>query len=171
MTIENQNGTSRKSSSKRILWAVLVLMVVVLSIIIFRLFTFQDEDTRFIVDLNNPENMVSTFAYSLAYNKLDNVRSYISKEKVDFIEFWSEHHHIDISKCKIPHDLDLSPVMMRSYDETIEAFRISFFFHRDCANYFYSFHVSDVVVERIGNKWQISDWKEICESTTEEYCY
>jgi hypothetical protein len=168
MTPENQSKISEKLSPKKIVW---VLCGIVLAIISICLFASQSNGSKFEANQNNPEDIAQAFAYSLAYNKLDNVKSYVTSDKWAFIDSWSTQHQPISPDCKDPNDVDLGPVTMSSYDSTNHSVFISFFFNQECPNYYYTFSVGGMLVELVDNKWQISEWDEICEDTLEEQCY
>jgi hypothetical protein len=173
MTAEIQSKMSEKLSPKNPFWILFGLVVVLLlAIILSCLFTLQANGSEFEANPHSSEDTVQAFVYSLAYNKLDHIRSYVSRDKWEFIDSWSTLHIPVSPDCKAPRDIDLGPVTMIGYDSNNQShLNYSFFFNRDCPNYYYTFSVGGVLVDLVNNKWQISGWDQICEETIEEQCY
>jgi hypothetical protein len=62
---------------------------------------------------DDAQGTVEAFAYSLAHNKLDGVKSYVSEDKWAFIDTWSTRHQAISPACKDPMDGDVGPMWAR----------------------------------------------------------
>jgi len=144
-----------------------VLLVTLLCVFVFQVPYWP----KFKANLNDAHDTIEAFAYSLAYNKLDQVKSYVSPDKRTFIDAWSKDHQAISLDCKEPDDPDLGAFWISSFDESTQMLSISFHFNQDCPDYFYRFSIREVNLKRVDNKWQVMDWSEICEVTKEERCY
>lgn len=119
---------------------------------------------------NDADDTIAAFAYSLAFNKLDGTKSYVAPDKWPFLDSWPTHHDAIPLDCKYPSDPDDGPFWIGGWDDGTHTTSVSFRFSLDCPDYFYSFHI-DGDLKRVDNKWQVVDWSELCERTTEERCY
>jgi hypothetical protein len=172
MATENQNYVSEKSSKKKGAWrSFAIFFTIILLVILACMFVFQILDwAKFEANPNNAYDTIQAFAYSLAYNKLDGVKSYISPSKWAFIESWPTRHEAISSHCKEPTDPDDGPSWMSSFDDNTQLLSMYFSFNQNCPDYFYMLRIS-AKLKRVDNKWQVIGWSEICERTTEEQCY
>jgi hypothetical protein len=163
---------AEKSPKKKL--ALLDFAIVFLAILlVFLLCVFVFEVpywSAFKANPNNSYDTIEAFAYSLAYNRLDGTKSYVSPDKWAFIDTWSTDHEAISLDCKYPDDPDLGSFWISSFDDIKQTLSISFSFKQDCPRYFYVFSIS-ADLKRVDNKWQVMDWSEICERTTEERCY
>ena len=172
MATDNQNynaAKSPKTNASRVIFIILLtfpLATILLCVLAFRI----AEWSTFKANPNNANDTVQAFAYSLAYNKLDVVKSYVSEDKWTFIDGWSKHHQAISQDCKSPSDPDDGPFWMSAFDDSTQTMLIYFSFNEECPDYFYMFHI-DADLKRIDNRWQVIGWREICERTTEERCY
>jgi hypothetical protein len=171
MATDEQNELSEKFSGKKALWITCGLIVALLLGAIFSCPIIKIDLFPFAANPNSAEDTTQAFAYSLAYNKLDHIKSYVSRNKWAFIESWPARHQPVSSRCKDYDDPDLGPFTISSYDSAESPHLISFFFMQDCPNHDYIFSVDGVIVERVENRWKISDWEKICEVMTVEVCY
>jgi hypothetical protein len=174
MSADKQNYLSEQSSkegNRRSLfryWLAGFLVIILLCLFALRIYKWS----TFRANPNNAYDTVQAFAYSLAYNKLDGVKSYVSEDKWTFIDDWSTQHQAISSHCKSPSDPDDGPFWMGGFDDGSHIISVYFDFREDCPGYFYSFRI-DANLERVNNKWQVTDWTILCERgrTLEEMCY
>jgi hypothetical protein len=172
MTTDNQNSVSENSPKKKaagvscpIMLAGLLAMIL-LCLLAFRIYKWS----TFKANPNNAYDTVQAFAYSLAYNKLDGLKLYVSEDKWAFIDDWSKHHQAISSDCKSPSDPDDGPFWMGGFDDSTQKMSVHFTFYEDCPDYFYMFRIN-ADLKRIDNKWQVVGWNELCERVGEERCY
>jgi len=172
MATDIQNSIAKNSSKKKavgvslaIVLAVLLAMIL-LCLLAFRIYKWS----TFKANPNNAYDTVQAFAYSLAHNKLDGMKSYVSEDKWTFIDTWSDHHQAISPACKSPSDPDDGPFWMGGFDDGTHTTSIYFTFNEDCPDYFYMFRIS-ADLKRVDNKWQVIGWSELCESAIEERCY
>ena len=144
-----------------------MLLMILLCVFVFQVPYWP----KFTANPNNAEDTVEAFAYSLAYNRLDGVKAYVAEDKWTFIDSWANDHEAISLDCKEPGDPDLGPFWVSSFDDSIQMLSISFAFQQNCPEYFYRFNISGVALKDVDSKWQIFDWVEICEETTERICY
>jgi len=177
MKAENQNKISEKLSPKIAFWIICGMVTVLfLALILSCLFTLQANGSEFEANPHSSRDTVQAFAYSLAYNKLDNIKSYVSHDKWEFIDSWSTRHKPVTPDCKDPDAVILGPSASYSSDPMNQShLNYNFDFNQECPNYDYTFSVTGVLVDFIDSKWQISEWDKICEETIkqviEEQCY
>lgn len=145
---------------------VALLLVILLCGFVFQIFHWL----KFKANPNDAYDTVEAFAYSLAYNKLDDTKSYVAPDKWTFIDSWSNRHRAISPFCHYPSDPDDGPFWMGGFDDGTHMTSIYFHFSKDCPDYFYTFRIS-VDLKIVDSKWQVIDWSELCERTTEERCY
>ena len=127
--------------------------------------------SNFKANPKDAQDTVQALAYSLAYNQLDGMKSYVSPDKWAFIDTWLTRHQALSPDCKAPEDSDVGPMWASSFDEGTQVASITFFLNQRCPDSFYTFRISDTKLKRVDGKWQVMDWLEICEGTAEEKCY
>jgi hypothetical protein len=161
-----------KKPSKKSSWLNFAIVATAL-LLVFLLCVFVFQVPYWPALVANPadaNDTVEAFAYSLAYNKLDGVKSYVAEDKWSFIDSWSTHHQAIPQSCNYPSDPDDGPFWMSSFDDGTQTRLIYFSFSQDCPNYFYVFRIS-ADLKQVDNRWQVIGWSELCERTTEERCY
>ena len=174
MAADNQSHVSVKSSKRKVarLNCTNVLLVLLVLIALCVLALRNPYRSVFDADPNNASDTIQAFAYSLAHNKLDEVKSYVSEDKWAFIDTWSTRHQAVSPDCKDLEDSDVGPFWSSSFDDSTQMASITFFLNQECPDSFYMFRISDAKLKRVDSRWQVMDWSEICERATEdEQCY
>jgi len=171
MTTETQNYDLPKYyTTKRILRGLAIAFGAYLMLNLICLLSFQIASQisyfeKRKANTNDTFDTAIAFAYALAYNQLDEAKSYVAPNKWAFIESWPTRHLTISHQCKDDADPDLGPSATGGSES------MTLFLVQDCPDYFYMLTVAEIVFKRVDNKWQVSDWSEICEKTKEERCY
>lgn len=110
-------------------------------------------------------------AYSLAYNKLDTVKTYVSEEKWGFLDSWSSIHSAVSPSCKPWDNPSGTDAIGSSSTEDPNTYRYAYWIDYDCPQYSYTFFI-DVNLSSINREWKITEWYEICETKgADKKCY
>jgi hypothetical protein len=118
----------------------------------------------FLANENDPADVALTFAYSLPFNEMAEMKSYLVQENWEFVEKWPEIHEAVSKECHIPWDPDFEYFMFGGQDNGGSS-SARLFYNYDCPGYWYTFYVYELELKRVDGKWQIVRWKEICEDT------
>ena len=117
----------------------------------------------FLADENDPSDVALAFAYSLPFNKMTEMKSYIVQEKWEFVEKWPEIHQPISKECLYPSDPDFQNTMMLGPVDNGGSSSVSLFYAYDCPDYGYWFDLGGLELKLIDGKWQIIRWEKICE--------
>ena len=153
------------------LGSVIVFVAILLAMSLFTFVFPSPYRSMFKANPDDAQDTVQAFAYSLAHNKLDGVKSYVSPDKWTFLDTWSTRHQAISLDCKDPTDSDVGPMWISSFDDSTQVASITFFLNQECPDSFYMFRISDAKLKRVDAKWQVIDWYEICEQAAEEQCF
>ena len=118
----------------------------------------------FLANENDPGDVALTFAYSLPFNEMAEMKSYVVQENWEFVEKWPDIHEAISKKCHIPWDPDFEYFMFGGQDNGGSS-SASLFYNYDCPKYWYTFSLDGLELKQVDGKWQIVSWKEICEDT------
>ena len=116
----------------------------------------------FLANENDPGDVALTFAYSLPFNEMAEMKSYLAQENWEFVEKWPEIHEAVSKECHIPWDPD-SEYFMFGGEDNGGSSSARLFYDYDCPEYRYTFYVDGLELKRVDGKWQILRWKDICE--------
>jgi hypothetical protein len=116
-----------------------------------------------ITDSSEPFQVALAFAYSLPYNEITKMKSYVVQEKWEFLDNWSKTHVPISEKCLYPWDADFQNTMIFGGNDVGGSSSVTLFYTFDCPEYSYWFDLTELELELIDGKWQIVSWKEICE--------
>lgn len=131
---------------------------------------FNFNKSRFIANQSDAADTTQAFAYSLAYNKLDNVKTYVAEDKWGFIDSWTLNHEAVSTECK-DWDHPWEPGMVGVCDPESNICSVAYWIDYNCPEYSYTFMV-DANLEFRNKKWEITSWTDICETKGEvEKCY
>jgi len=126
--------------------------------------------SRFIANQSDEVDTTRAFAYSLAYNKLDNVKTHVSEDKWGFIDSWTLNHEAVSTECK-NWDYPWEPDMVGVCDPESNFCLVAYWIDCTCPEYSYTFMVN-ANIEFRNKKWEITGWTDICEIKGEvEKCY
>ena len=117
----------------------------------------------FLANENDPSDVALAFAYSLPWNEMAEMKSYIVQEKWEFIETWPEIHEPIPKECRYDWDPDFQDTRLFGGSDNGGSSSVSLFYNYDCPEYWYGFYVSGLELKLIDGKWQIVRWEEICE--------
>jgi hypothetical protein len=138
---------------------------------LYALYTIVNfKESRFVAIRSNPFDTAQAFAYSLAYNRLDTVKTYVAKDKWDFIDSWGSTHEAISSECK-NWDNPSGVEFAGSPGIDGKTYIATYWIFHDCPEYGYALTVS-IELKLSDNGWEITNWTEICETKgAEEKCY
>lgn len=160
-SLKNQRNERIVKTGCTILIALpLVAIFVFITLLILSIFPPRN---IFLADKNEPSDVALAFAYSLPFNKMDEMKSYVVQEKWEFLDNWSEIHAPISKKCRYPWDPDFQNTMMFGGVDHGGSSSVSLFYTYNCPEYGYWFDLSELELKLINGKWQIVDWEEICE--------
>ena len=165
-----QRNDQDKSFKRFFLLSCSVFSILTILFCFYFLYTIIDfKESRFVANRSDALDTTRAFAYSLAYNRLDTVKTYVSEDRWSFIDSWSSIHEAISPECKEwsdPPEMDsISGVVDKTYYST-------YWVNLNCPKYFsYSFKVS-VELNWSNNVWTITNWTDICETRgADEKCY
>ena len=158
------------SKSKKFRWIFVLLLILPIACYVG---IYLLSESRFWANRNNADDTLQAFAYSLAYNRLESIDSYLVEEKWPFIDNWYIRHKPVSSDCTFPNDPDLGPTsgIVESMDEASGGF----YFFLQCSDSdedTYMFSVHNVRLQRIEGRWKIVEWDQVCETKNrQEECF
>lgn len=145
--------------------AVLVAIpfVCIIIFVISQILNRQPPRDIVVTDSSEPFQVALAFAYSLPYNKIAEMKSYVVQEKWEFLDNWSKTHVPISEKCLYPWDADFQNTMIFGGNDVGGSSSVTLFYTFDCPGYGYWFDLSGLELKLLDGKWQIIDWEEICE--------
>ena len=132
----------------------ILLFVLVIGYLAFIFLPHYPSKDVFIADIDDPADVAEAFSYSLPFNRLEGMESYVIREKWDFIENWSATHLPISEKCHYPGDPDFQGHFLGGGNDRGGVSTAYISYSYDCPEYYYSF-VADLELELIDNKWQV----------------
>jgi len=145
------------------LGCIAIPLVIIIACVVSQIQHLYPPKNVFLVDKNEPYDVALAFAYSLPYNKINEMKSYVAQEKWEFLDNWTKIHSPISKKCRYPWDPDFHGAMMVGGNDVGGSSSVSLFYTYDCPNYSYWFNFSGLELKLLDGKWQIVDWEEICE--------
>lgn len=146
---------------KKIIWiAIAIIFIFLLTITIFWL-----DSGGFILDRNDPDNVVLVFTLSLMRNKERQAKSLVTEETWPQLDSWFETHRA--KRCHFL--LDGDPYTMdhsnRSYNSELNQYFYEYStIQHPCSGAFYFLSVKNIIVAKNDRGWQIIQWEAPCDT-------
>lgn len=166
MESEKSQQTDRKINIGCITTIVILLTFITVFIVI-QIRDLYPDASLFVADESDSFDVARAFAYSLSLNKMDGMKSYLAREKWEFVNLWTEIHKPISKKCHYLWDPDLRGMAVGGSDST-DSISISLYYIYDCLDYGYKFEINMLRLKLVDKKWQIVGWEKICEQRDED---
>lgn len=116
-------------------------------------------------DQAHDSDVVGAFAFSMAHNRIEDIRVYVVSERWDKLDAWPNIHEALSEECDFGSDPDMQGYMIGGRGASTRVW-----FYYACPNQRITFSVSlDMIM--IDGKWYVNNWRDICQEGIRKQCW